>query len=74
MKVKSLLLAFAMAVAAVAHPSLAESRNVDGIWLDDGERLKEVALPPTGPLKLVGWTRRGRGDVYRLKVRLSGRR
>lgn len=69
MKAKSLLLAFAMAVAAVPHPSLAESRNVDGIWLDDGERLKEVALPPTGPLKLDGWTRRGRGDVYRLKVK-----
>jgi len=69
MKAKSLFLAFAMAVAAVPHPSLAESRNVDGIWLDDGERLKEVALPPTGPLKLDGWTRRGRGDVYRLKVK-----
>ncbi|WP_421405149.1 hypothetical protein [Agrobacterium fabrum] len=68
MKVTSLLLALTMA-AAVPHPSLAESRNVDGIWLDDGERLKEVALPPVGPLTLDGWTRRGRGDVYRLKVK-----
>ncbi|MCZ7446088.1 hypothetical protein O8B93_00615 [Agrobacterium rhizogenes] len=68
MKVTSLLLALTMA-AAVPHPSFAESRNVDGIWLDDGERLKEVALPPVGPLTLDGWTRRGRGDVYRLKVK-----
>ncbi|MFN6987096.1 MAG: hypothetical protein ACK4OI_19940, partial [Rhizobium oryzihabitans] len=69
MKVTSLLLALTMAMAAVPHQSFAESRNVDGIWLDDGERLKEVAMPPTGPLKLDGWTRRGRGDVYRLKVK-----
>ncbi|AYM61478.1 hypothetical protein G6L68_02880 [Agrobacterium fabrum] len=69
MKVTSLLLALTMAAAAVPHPSLAESRNVDGIWLDDGESLKEVALPPAGPLTLDGWTRRGRGDVYRLKVK-----
>lgn len=40
MKVTSLLLALAMAMAAVPHPSFAEGRNVDGIWLDDGERLK----------------------------------
>lgn len=69
MKATSLLLAFTMTVAAVPHPSFAESRNVDGIWLDDGETLKQVALPPAGPLKLDGWTRRGRGDVYRLKVK-----
>ena len=69
MKATSLLLALTMAVAAVPLSSFAESRNVDGIWLDDGERLKEVALPPAGPLKLDGWTRRGRGDVYRLKVK-----
>ena len=69
MKITSLLLALTMAVAAVPHASFAEGRNVDGIWLDDGERLKQVALPPAGPLKLDGWTRRGRGDVYRLKVK-----
>lgn len=38
MKVISLLLALTMAVAAVPHASLAEGRNVDGIWLDDGEK------------------------------------
>lgn len=47
MKVTSLLLALTMAAVAVPHSSFAEEgRNVDGIWLDDGERLKEVALPP----------------------------
>ena len=58
MKVTSLLLALTLAVAALPHASFAEGRNVDGIWLDDGERLREVVLP-----------RRGRGDVYRMKVK-----
>nr|WP_284757364.1 hypothetical protein [Agrobacterium sp. fls2-241-TYG-188a] len=52
-----------------ATPVQAESRNVDGIWLDDGETLKPATLPPGGPLVLNGWTRQGRGDVYRLKVK-----
>ncbi len=69
MKVTPLLLALAIAITALPQRSVAESRNVDGIWLDDGERLKEVALSASGPLRLDGWTRRGRGDVYRLKVK-----
>ncbi|KQQ58340.1 hypothetical protein ASF69_13040 [Rhizobium sp. Leaf311] len=52
-----------------ATPVQAESRNVDGIWLDDGETLKPATLPTGGPLVLNGWTRQGRGDVYRLKVK-----
>lgn len=52
-----------------AAPAQAESRNVDGIWLDDGETLKTASLPASGPLVLNGWTRQGRGDVYRLKVK-----
>ncbi|MGV1870712.1 hypothetical protein [Agrobacterium rosae] len=55
-----------VSVAASAH---AEPRNVDGIWLDDGESLKSATMPASGPLVLNGWTRQGRGDVYRLKVK-----
>lgn len=54
---------------SVAVPAVAEQRNVDGMWLDDGEHLKRVEMPPSGPLTLNGWTRQGRGDVYRLKVK-----
>lgn len=54
---------------SVAIPAVAEQRNVDGMWLDDGEHLKRVEMPPSGPLTLNGWTRQGRGDVYRLKVK-----
>ncbi len=69
MKISAALLAFIMAVSLLPVQSFAESRNVDGIWLDDGERLKDVAMPQTGPLRLDGWTRRGRGEVYRIKVK-----
>jgi hypothetical protein len=59
-------LCFALSTSA---PAFAESRNVDGIWMDSGETLKSAALPPAGPLVLNGWTRQGRGDVYRVKVK-----
>ncbi len=62
------ILAILFALSAVA-PAHAEGRNVDGIWLDDGETLKPAAMPASGPLVLNGWTRQGRGDVYRLKVK-----
>ncbi len=52
-----------------AAPGHAEQRNVDGMWLDDGEQLKQVDMPPSGSLVLNGWTRQGRGEVYRLKVK-----
>lgn len=58
------LLATTGAVSAHAGP-----RNVDGIWLDDGEALKQATMPATGPLVLNGWTRQGKGDVYRIKVK-----
>jgi hypothetical protein len=61
-------LASLLALSAVA-PAHGEGRNVDGIWLDDGETLKPAAMPASGPLVLNGWTRQGRGDVYRLKVK-----
>ena len=56
----------AVTLAASAH---AEPRNIDGIWLDDGETLKTATMPATGPLVLNGWTRQGKGDVYRIKVK-----
>ena len=62
------LLAGFFLVASLA-PVFAEQRVVDGMWLDDGEHLKTVAMPASGPLALNGWTRQGRGDVYRLKVK-----
>lgn len=68
MKISSLCLAVMLA-ASSSFPSFAAGKNVDGIWLDDGETLKQIAMPPSGPLKLDGWTRQGRGDVYRLKVK-----
>ncbi|SCX16861.1 hypothetical protein [Agrobacterium rosae] len=63
-----ILLASLLTVSVVASAH-AEPRNVDGIWLDDGESLKSAAMPASGPLVLNGWTRQGRGDVYRLKVK-----
>lgn len=62
------LLAILLMVSATL-PAHAEPRNVDGIWLDDGETLKPAAMPASGPLVLNGWTRQGRGDVYRVKVK-----
>ena len=62
------LLVSLLALSAVA-PAHAEGRSVDGIWLDDGEKLQPAAMPASGPLVLNGWTRQGRGDVYRLKVK-----
>lgn len=64
----SLFLAATLVVtlAASAH---AEPRNIDGIWLDDGEALKTATMPATDPLVLNGWTRQGKGDVYRIKVK-----
>lgn len=59
----------AMLLASVAAPSIAEQRNVDGMWIDDGEHLKAVEMPASGSLTLRGWTRQGRGEVYRLKVK-----
>ena len=58
--------ALAVTLAASAH---AEPRNIDGIWLDYGEALKTATMPATGPLVLNGWTRQGKGDVYRIKVK-----
>ena len=63
---KFLAAALAVTLAAPAH---AEPRNVDGIWLDEGEALKQATMPATGPLVLNGWTRQGKGDVYRIKVK-----
>nr|WP_202033504.1 hypothetical protein [Agrobacterium larrymoorei] len=56
-------------LGSVASQSFAEQRVVDGMWLDEGEHLIKEAMPQSGPLSLKGWTRQGRGDVYRLKVR-----
>lgn len=44
-------------------------RAEDNVWLDQGEHLKEVTLGAQAPLALEGWTRQGRGDVYRLPVK-----
>ncbi|MBB3944898.1 hypothetical protein GGQ73_000823 [Rhizobium skierniewicense] len=63
-----ILLTSLLALSVVTFAQ-AEGRNVDGIWLDDGESLKPATMPTTGPLVLNGWTRQGRGDVYRLKVK-----
>jgi hypothetical protein len=63
-----ILLASLLVISATASAH-AEGRNVDGIWLDDGEALKQSTLPASGPLVLNGWTRQGRGDVYRVKVK-----
>lgn len=40
-----------------------------GDWLGPGERLRVLKLPESGPVLLEGWTRQGRGDVYRLDVK-----
>jgi len=56
-------------IATVSVPAVAEQRKVDGMWLDDGEQLKAVEMPASGNLTLNGWTRQGRGEVYRLKVK-----
>ncbi|SCX04676.1 hypothetical protein DSM25558_0696 [Agrobacterium sp. DSM 25558] len=63
------ILLASLLTVSVAAPAHSEPRNVDGIWLDDGENLKSAAMPVSGPLVLNGWTRQGRGDVYRLKVK-----
>ncbi|WP_421360097.1 hypothetical protein [Agrobacterium rosae] len=63
------ILLASLLTVSVAAPAYAEPRNVDGIWLDDGENLKSAAMPASGLLVLNGWTRQGRGDVYRLKVK-----
>ena len=68
MKIASMCMALLLAASTPFH-SLAAGTNVDGIWLDDGEKLKAIEMPQSGALKLDGWTRQGRGDVYRLKVK-----
>lgn len=38
-------------------------------WLYPGEKLVDATLPADGRLTLKGWTRDGRGAVYRLAVK-----
>lgn len=66
-RIVPIILSACLAVTSIL-PAYADSRNVDGIWLDEGEVLKQAEMPASGPLVLNGWTRQGRGDVYRLKV------
>lgn len=68
MKISSFCFAVVLATS-MPFQAFATSTNVDGIWLDGGEKLKRIEMPQSGPLKLDGWTRQGRGDVYRLKVK-----
>lgn len=66
---RRLFQAVMLAVVLVPLPCIAQSSETDGIWLDQGERLKDVPPPAAEPLLLDGWTRQGRGEVYRLKVK-----
>ena len=67
---RHVFLAMLSLIVLAPLPGLAQqSTDSDGIWLDQGERLKDITFPAAEPLKLDGWTRQGRGEVYRLKVK-----
>ena len=58
---------FVAAVLAGAHvPVTAETLQPE---LFDGETLKQVTMPGSGPLQLDGWTRNGKATVYTLDVK-----
>lgn len=60
------LVAGALFALGAAGPVLADP---PAPWLYPGEKLVDAAMPPAGPLMLDGWTRDGRGSVYRLAVK-----
>lgn len=57
--------------AACLQPAFAFSpgRYVDDMWIDEGEHLIAIEPKAGQALELSGWTRSGRGDVYRVKVK-----
>lgn len=66
----SFLLSGMLATSAVAY---SPGQYIDNMWIDEGEKL--VALTPDmGKEMLIkGWTRRGRGEVYRVRVKAGDR-
>lgn len=62
----SLLLSFAL-----CQPSLAMigGEYVDDMWIDQGERIISLNLQADKPFEHIGWTRRGRGEVFRVRVK-----
>lgn len=64
-----------MVLAALAQPSLAYSPGqfVDNMWIDEGEHIRSIEPKLGVPVDINGWTRRGRGDVYRVKLTAGDR-
>ena len=62
MSVAVLLWSMAITVA-MAQPQSPEP------YLNDGEILRQIVVPQDAPLRIDGWTKQGRGEVYTLAVR-----
>ena len=54
--------------ASCAAPMTAVAQD-EPSWLNPGEVLKDIGSVTPGGLRVGGWTRQGRGDVYRLNVK-----
>lgn len=59
----------AMAFASCFVPAFALAQDDPTSWLNPGEVLKEIGPITTDGLQLSGWTRQGKGNVYRLPVK-----
>lgn len=58
-----------MALASCLAPTLALAQDELPSWLNPGEVLKEIGQITADGLRLNGWTRQGKGNVYRLPVK-----
>jgi hypothetical protein len=59
----------ALLMASCLAPAIAFAQQEQPFWLNPGEVLKTIG-PLTGDaLRTSGWTRQGRGNVYRLDVK-----
>lgn len=59
----------AMALVTCLAPAFALAQDKQPSWLNPGEVLKEIGpITPDG-LHVSGWTRQGKGNVYRLLVK-----
>lgn len=64
-------LASLLLTASLFHPAHAYSPGqwVDDMWIDEGEAIVELTPELGKAVKISGWTRRGRSDVYRVMVK-----
>jgi hypothetical protein len=64
-------LASLLLTASLLNPAHAYSPGqwVDDMWIDEGEAIVELTPERGKAVKISGWTRRGRSDVYRVMVK-----